>query len=31
MGELIESVPVDGECVLAVDGGHGGGHGPEAG
>lgn len=31
MGELTESVTADGECVLAVGGGHEGGHGSEAG
>ncbi len=31
VGELTEGVTADGECVLAVGGGHGCGHGPEAG
>lgn len=31
VGELTEDVTADGECVLAVGGGHGGGHGPESG
>lgn len=31
VGDLTEHVTADGECVLAVGGGHGDGHGPEAG